>query len=166
MKIDAISILLEQSFRQEAEINGLGWRTARTATFVDMLMLLAHRAATKGIDSSICTEIILTSFKAIVNEQYGPVEFTTSFNKLNVHLSIEMEEILSFFRSKIAHALKSAVQNQLAPYDAINYFKVLNNLEIEGNLREIFEDTFLFFVKYMDHQSLFQKHNPTDFLRP
>lgn len=150
-KISSIYSTLKENIKQE----GLFWRIARPDTFVDLLMLQAGKASKHGIDDKLAIEVVLIAVKAIINGKLGVKDFTTDYEQLNKELFDEQNLILNEIEGIISYGLlKSETKvNPLPVSDDLNYFKVLNNLELENYSLEVFErilETFLSYIKSKD----------------
>ena len=148
--MDIQSHILQQ-FEQNTEREGAFWRIARLDTFVDLLMLQAGKASKKGIDDGLAMEVVLTAIKALVNGKLGAKDYTTEYKKLNKELFDEMNVVHTEAERIIAAALSKSEANAgaLPLSDDLNYFKVLNNLEIENYSLDIFENILVTFLGYI-----------------
>lgn len=148
--MDIQSYILQQ-FEQNTEREGAFWRIARLDTFVDLLMLQAGKASKKGIDDELAMEVVLTAIKALVNGKMGAKDYTTEYKQLNKELFEELEVV----RAEVEHIVAAALSKSEANADALplsddlNYFKVLNNLEIENYSLDIFENILVTFIGYI-----------------
>ncbi len=148
--MDIQSYILQQ-FEQNIEREGAFWRIARLDTFVDLLMLQAGKASKKGIDDRLAMEVVLIAIKALVNGKLGAKDYTTEYKQLNKELFEELEVVRAEVKHIVADALsKSGASTGALPLsDDLNYFKVLNNLEIENYSLDIFENILVTFLGYI-----------------
>ena len=148
---DIIS-LLEKELKNDIEKNGLFWRIARPNTFIDLLMLESYKINTEGFNYNSCLNVILLTFKGIINMTHKIIEPSLDFNIILKELNKEKDKIESAFIFYIEEAQeknnKTDCHRPLVA-DEINYFKVLNNLEIDDYSVEVFEKTFYYFVGKM-----------------
>lgn len=145
-----------QQFEQNIEQEGSFWRIARLDTFVDLLMLQAGKASKNGIDDRLAMEVVLTAVKALVNGKLGAKDYTTEYKQLNKELFEELGVVHAEVERIIAGALSKSEANQgdLPLSDDLNYFKVLNNLEIENYSLDIFENILITFLEHIKRRSL------------
>ena len=144
--------LLEKEFESDIEKNGLFWRLARPNTFIDLLMLESYKINTEGFSYDSYVNVILLTFKGIINMTHKVIEPSLDFDKIINELNLEVEKIKAAFVFYVEEAQEknnkrigqgSSISNE------INYFKILNNLEIDNYSVDIFEKTFYFFVSKM-----------------
>jgi len=146
--------LIRDAFLSDTRAHGLFWRTSRNDTFVDLLMLLAHKSEHEGMNEEICVEFILSSFKAMVNNYFGQADYTTEYSELKAKLESELLEVEFYLRDRISSAMVSGNSLSLSPDSAAGYFKVLNNLNLKNFAPIIFEDAFSFFINYLSDNYL------------
>lgn len=140
-----------QRFEHNIEQEGSFWRLARPDTFIDLLMLQAGKASKKGIDNELAIEVVLIAIKALINRRLGIKEYTPDYKRLNKELfndlnnvHTEANRVLACILLKVEEAPKS-----LSSTDELNYFKVLNNLEINTYTLDIFEHVLIVFLGYI-----------------
>ena len=141
--------LLRNEFENDIEKNGLFWRLARPNTFVDLLMLESYKINKEGFNYNSCLNIILHTFKGIINMTHKIIEPSSDFDKVFDELNLEKEKIKSGFIYYVEEALERKniwMHQRSSVADNVTYFKVLNNLEIENYSVDIFEKTFYYFV--------------------
>ena len=147
-----IITLLEKELKDDIEKNGLFWRLAKPNTFIDLLMLESYKINIEGFNFTSCLNVILLTFKGIINMTYKIIEPSLDFNKIINELNKEKDKIESAFIFYVEEAQennnKTDCHRPLVA-DEINYFKVLNNLEIDNYSVDIFEKTFYYFVGKM-----------------
>lgn len=144
--------IISSAFEEHVEYEGLFWRIARPDTFVDLLMLQAGRARKIGIDDKLAVEVILISVKALVNETLGIKDYTTDYKQLNKELFAERDTIRTeanrILRENLLKLKAKPISLTLA--DELNYFKVLNNLEIDSYAMDVFENVLITFLSYFN----------------
>lgn len=139
-----------ESFINDVEKNGLFWRINRQNTFIDLLMLDAHKAAKKGINTELATNIVITSLKAIINDLYGKLDYKLEYESIITHVSSEEKYILEYVEVIINKSMASENSLKNTLHDDLNYFTVLNNLKIDNYSVQVFENilsSFLFYIE-------------------
>jgi hypothetical protein len=144
-----IEIYILKSFIEDVEKEGLFWRINRQNTFIDLLMLDAHKAAKKGIDVDLATNIILTALKAIINDKYGRIAYGLDFENTIKQVTSEKESILLDVKIILSKrfSLQGSIKNTF--FDDLNYFTVLNNLKIDNYSVNVFENILDSFMSYL-----------------
>lgn len=142
--------IIKSAFKKDIESNGSFWRITRLDTFVDLLMLQAGKASISGIDDKLAMEVILTAVKAIVNGKLGIKDYATDHEQLNKELLDEQDLVYTEIERIIEMAIsKSEADIKTLPLsDDLNYFKVLNNLEIDNYSLDVFENILSSFINY------------------
>ena len=145
-----------QQFEQNIEEEGTFWRIARPDTFVDILILQAGKASKNGIDDKLAMEVVLTAIKALINRRLGAKDYTPEYKQLNKALFEELGAVHAEAGRIIASALSKSEANQgdLPLSDDLDYFKVLNTLEIENYSPDIFENILITFLGYFKSRFL------------
>jgi len=150
--MSTIDFILE-SFTKDIKSQGLFWRISRQNTFVDLLMLEAHKAANKGIDMDLAVNIVIISLKAIINYKYETLDSTLEFKQLNAILVSEKERILHDITNILVSSLLNNSSTNSVLFDDLNYFKVLNNLRIDNISIQVFENILNPFVFYINSKN-------------
>ncbi|KQC33496.1 hypothetical protein AAU57_09350 [Nonlabens sp. YIK11] len=119
----------------------LFWRIARTDTFVDLLMLQYHNVAKYGLNSENACIIIQTAIKAITNFELGIVKIKSNYNKTIQEISGDRKTINFKIESIIQKViLESKLKETTTPFQILQYFKVLSNLDLGNYEVDIFYD--------------------------
>lgn len=139
-----------EAFKKDIKAQGLFWRISSQNTFVDLLMLEAHKAANKGINIDLAINVVIISLKAIINNKYGKLDSTLDFKHLNAILISEHERILQDITDILLSSLLNNSNTNSTLFDDLNYFKVLNNLRIDNISTEVFENILNAFVFYIN----------------
>ncbi len=142
-------IILE-AFHNEIKSEGLFWRINRPNTFIDLLMLEALKASNHGVNMSIAVKVVITSLKALINDRYGMLDYKLNFEEITKQILQEEDKILSDIKYMLTEQLKSNNQLVNNPFNDLNYFKVLNNLEIDNYSVQIFENLLISFLVYIE----------------
>lgn len=139
-----------EAFNKDIESQGLFWRINSQNTFVDLLMLEAHKAANKGINKDLAINVVIISLKAIINNKYGRLDSKLDFKDLNIILVSEQERMLQDITNILLSSLLNNSNTKSILFDDLNYFKVLNNLRIENISIKVFENILSAFVFYIN----------------
>jgi len=139
-----------EAFNKDIKLQGLFWRISSENTFVDLLMLEAHKATNKGIDIDLALNVIIISLKAIINNKYGRLDSRLDFKHLNNILVSEHEMILQDTTNILLSNLLNNSNTNSILFDDLNYFKVLNNLRIDNISIQVFENILNAFVFYIN----------------
>lgn len=144
-----VEIHIVESFIKDVDKDGLFWRISRQNTFIDLLMLDAHKAAKKGIDVDLATNIVLTALKAIINDKYGKIDYELDYENTIKQVSYEKESILSDIKIILSKRFSPQGSMKNTFFDDLNYFTVLNNLKIDNYSVHVFENILDSFMCYL-----------------
>lgn len=148
-KIMKVEKYILESFISDINMEGLFWRINRQNTFIDLLMLDAHKAAKNGIDIDLATNIVITSLKAIINDKYGKLDYRLDYESTLRQVSSEKESIMVDVKTILSTSLASESSMKNTLYDDLNYFTVLNNLKIDNYSVQVFENILDSFALYL-----------------
>lgn len=138
-------------FEDNIQQEGLFWRIARPDTFIDLLRLQAGKSSKKGLDDKLAVAVILIAVKALVNGRLGIKKYTADYKRLNKELFEEQDTIRLQVDQILSNSLlKSEDIPQSSPLsDDLDYFSVLNDLEIGHDSLEVFEHILSTFLSYI-----------------
>lgn len=138
------------AFKQDIIDEGLFWRTSRRNTFIDLLTVESFRATNEGADLALALRVILISLKAIINTSYEIIDYKLDFATINDKLELEKAKIILDITTLIDEQFNNSLDNNTNIFDDLNYFKVINNLDLENYSVEIFKNILQSFIIYIN----------------
>jgi hypothetical protein len=138
------------AFNKDIDKDGLFWRIVRPNTFVDLIMLEAYKASKNGIDIELALKVVITSLKAIINDKLGILDYNLDYEYILCQVSSEKDSIIADVKSILLESIEHEVKMKNSHFDELNYFKVLNNLDLDNYSIEIFKnilDSFIHYIK-------------------
>jgi len=126
---------------EELKKNELFWRISRTDTFIDLLMLQYHNVVKNGLSSGNAYIIIQTAIKAIVNYELGTINVTSDYKKTIHKLDDDRKRVMVKIDLIVQNAIAGAKRRgTTAPLPMLQYFMVLNSLDLSNYEVDIFYD--------------------------